>query len=159
MKNETGFQSFANSFQAVTVPGLSRIAALCKKLGEPQKGIKFLHIAGTNGKGSTAACLTEILTAAGFKVGKDIEIKFTGLRPGEKLYEEVLANSENTIETEHKKIRIAKVRQYDYNEAIEHINKLTELAYSVKIWDMVKLMKSVVPEFKSKNSRFEELDN
>ena len=100
-----------------------------------------------------------MIELAGFKVGKDIEIKFTGLRPGEKLYEEVLANSENTIETEHKKIRIAKVRQYDYNEAIEHINKLTELAYSVKIWDMVKLMKSVVPEFKSKNSRFEELDN
>lgn len=100
-----------------------------------------------------------MIELAGFKVGRDIEIKFTGLRPGEKLYEEVLSNRENTIETEHKKIRIAKVRQYNYDEAVEYTNQLTELAYAVNIWEMVKLMKQVVPEFKSKNSRFEELDN
>ena len=100
-----------------------------------------------------------MIELAGFKVGRDIEIKFTGLRPGEKLYEEVLSNSENTIATEHKKIRIAKVRQYDYDEAARYISQLTDLALEVNIWDMVKLMKVAVPEFKSKNSRFEELDN
>ena len=95
---------------------------------------------------------------AGFQVGRDIEIKFTGLRPGEKLYEEVLSNKENTIETNHKKIRIAKVRQYDYKEVVDRINSLRELAYNVDIMNMVKLMKDIVPEFKSQNSRFEELD-
>ena len=100
-----------------------------------------------------------MIELAGFKVGRDIEIKFTGLRPGEKLYEEVLSNSENTIATEHKKIRIAKVRQYNYEDAARYISQLTDLALEVNIWDMVKLMKVAVPEFKSKNSRFEELDN
>ena len=99
-----------------------------------------------------------MIELAGFKVGRDIEIKFTGLRPGEKLYEEVLSNTENTIETNHSKIRIAKVREYDYNDAIEGVDKLRELAYAVQIIDMVKLMKQIVPEFKSQNSDFAKLD-
>ena len=100
----------------------------------------------------------KMIELAGFQVGRDIEIKFTGLRPGEKLYEEVLSNKENTIETNHKKIRIAKVRQYDYKEVVDRINSLRELAYNVDIMNMVKLMKDIVPEFKSQNSQFEELD-
>ncbi|MBR0336010.1 MAG: polysaccharide biosynthesis protein [Alistipes sp.] len=99
-----------------------------------------------------------MIELAGFKVGRDIEIKFTGLRPGEKLYEEVLSNTENTIETNHSKIRIAKVREYDYNDAVEGVDKLRELAYAVQIIDMVKLMKQIVPEFKSQNSDFAKLD-
>lgn len=99
-----------------------------------------------------------MIELAGFKVGRDIEIKFTGLRPGEKLYEEVLSNSENTIETDHAKIRIAKVREYDYNDAAEGVDKLRKLAYDVQIIEMVKLMKQIVPEFKSQNSDFAKLD-
>ena len=99
-----------------------------------------------------------MIELAGFKVGRDIEIKFTGLRPGEKLYEEVLSNSENTIETNHSKIRIAKVREYDYNDAAQGVEQLRELAYNVKIIEMVKLMKQIVPEFKSQNSDFAKLD-
>ena len=99
-----------------------------------------------------------MIELAGFKVGRDIEIKFTGLRPGEKLYEEVLSNSENTIETDHAKIRIAKVREYDYNDAAEGVDKLRELAYDVQIIELVKLMKQIVPEFKSQNSDFAKLD-
>ncbi|MBP3497964.1 MAG: polysaccharide biosynthesis protein [Alistipes sp.] len=99
-----------------------------------------------------------MIELAGFKVGRDIEIKFTGLRPGEKLYEEVLSNTENTIETNHAKIRIAKVREYDYNDAAEGVERLRELAYDVQIIDMVKLMKQIVPEFKSQNSDFAKLD-
>ncbi len=99
-----------------------------------------------------------MIELAGFKVDEDIKIEYTGLRPGEKLYEEVLSNKENTVETSHEKIRIAHVREYDYNKAVEAVDSLNKLAYEVKIIDMVRLMKAVVPEFVSKNSHFEELD-
>ena len=99
-----------------------------------------------------------MIELAGFRVGVDIDIKFTGLRPGEKIYEEVLANNENTIETPHHKIRIAKVREYNYDDAKKYTEQLRELAYSVNIEQMVTLMKTIVPEFKSQNSKFEKLD-
>lgn len=99
-----------------------------------------------------------MIELAGFKVGKDIKIEFTGLRPGEKLYEEVLSNEENTTKTDHEKIRIAIVREYDYNDAKAAVEQLRDLALNVQIIDLVKKMKEVVPEYKSKNSRFEELD-
>ena len=89
---------------------------------------------------------------------EDIKIKFTGLRPGEKLYEEVLSNEENTVPTDHYKIRIAKVREYKWDEILASYDKLAELALSVKIEDTVRLMKQVVPEFKSNNSVYEKLD-
>lgn len=100
-----------------------------------------------------------MIKLAGLKLGEDIEIEYTGLRPGEKLYEEVLANTENTEPTSHDRIRIAKVREYDYEEAAKACDELTELSKRVKIPDMVKLMKKIVPEFKSKNSIFEMYDN
>lgn len=87
-----------------------------------------------------------------------IAIDYCGLRPGEKLYEEVLATEENTIPTEHARIRIAKVRQYDFNSFRPVVTTLEELSRSVAIPDMVKLMKETVPEFKSKNSPFEKYD-
>lgn len=99
-----------------------------------------------------------MIELAGLQLGKDIDIEYTGLRPGEKLYEEVLSNAENTIPTEHERIRIAKVREYEYENAIEAVNQLTQLAFNVNIPEMVKLMKEIVPEFKSKNSRFEIFD-
>ena len=71
-KSKQNFSKYANSFQAVTVPGLERIGALCKKLGNPQDKLRFIHIAGTNGKGSTSANMACILEDAGFKVGKYI---------------------------------------------------------------------------------------
>ncbi len=67
-----GFKSYANSFQAVTVPGLERISALCNKLGNPERKLRFIHIAGTNGKGSVSANIAEVLECAGFKTGKYI---------------------------------------------------------------------------------------
>ena len=91
-------------------------------------------------------------------MGYHFLLQGVSLRPGEKLYEEVLSNSENTIETDHAKIRIAKVREYDYNDAAEGVDKLRELAYDVQIIEMVKLMKQIVPEFKSQNSDFAKLD-
>ena len=95
---------------------------------------------------------------AGFTPDKDIMIEYSGLRPGEKLYEEVLSNRENTIPTDHSRIRIANVREYDYTEASAATDELERLSREVEINDMVRLMKRTVPEFVSKNSWFEELD-
>ena len=95
---------------------------------------------------------------AGFKPDVDIKIVYSGLRPGEKLYEEVLSNNENTLPTDHSRIRIAKVREYDYAEALAGVEELERLSREVEINDMVKLMKDIVPEFVSKNSRFEKFD-
>ncbi len=99
-----------------------------------------------------------MIKLAGFRVGQDIKIEYTGLRPGEKLYEEVLSNTENTTATPHEKIRIAQVREYDYDKAGPVMDELERLAYEVSIMDMVKLMKETVPEFISRNSQFEALD-
>ena len=95
---------------------------------------------------------------AGFKPDVDIKIEYSGLRPGEKLYEEVLSNNENTVPTDHNRIRIAKVREYDYAEALTGVEELERLSREVEINDMVRLMKQIVPEFLSKNSRFEQFD-
>ena len=95
---------------------------------------------------------------AGFKPDEDIKIEYSGLRPGEKLYEEVLSNNENTLPTDHSRIRIAKVREYDYNDALAGVDELERLSREVEINDMVRLMKEIVPEFISKNSRFEQFD-
>lgn len=99
-----------------------------------------------------------MISLAGFEPEKDIRIEYTGLRPGEKLYEEVLSNKENTLPTTHDRIRIAKVREYDYGEACGVAEELETLSRKVEIPDMIRLMKRTVPEFKSKNSRFEVYD-
>ncbi|MDE5891083.1 MAG: polysaccharide biosynthesis protein, partial [Bacteroidales bacterium] len=99
-----------------------------------------------------------MIELAGFEPGKDINIEYTGLRPGEKLYEEVLSNTENTLPTPHDRIRIAKVREYEWTDACHAADELERLSRAVEIPDMVRLMKHTVPEFKSKNSRFEEYD-
>ena len=96
----------------------------------------------------------KMITLAGLKVGKDIEIEYTGLRPGEKLYEEVLSSAENTEPTTHERIRIARVRQYGYKDALDVVNRLEVLSRSVEIPDMIRLMKKTVPEFISQNSKF-----
>ncbi len=99
-----------------------------------------------------------MIELAGLVPDEDIKVIYTGLRPGEKLYEEVLADTENTLPTSHERIRIAKVRAYDYEEAVQGVDELRALAKAVKIEQMVSLMKRIVPEFKSKNSIFEALD-
>ena len=99
-----------------------------------------------------------MIRLAGYVPNEDIEIKFTGLRPGEKLYEEVLSNEENTIPTDHYKIRIAKVREYNRSMILPAYDKLENLSLLVKIDDTVRLMKQIVPEFKSNNSVYERFD-
>ena len=100
-----------------------------------------------------------MITLAGFIPDKDIKVEYTGLRPGEKLYEEVLSTSENSLSTSHDRIRIAKVREYDYESTSETVDRLETLSREVEIPEMVRLMRDTVPEFKSaSNSRFAKYD-
>ena len=89
---------------------------------------------------------------------KNVEIKFTGLRPGEKLYEEVLNELEGTKPTFHEKIRIAEVREYDYDKVCKDIDDLIEISKHYDDMATVKKMKEIVPEYKSNNSIYEKLD-
>jgi FlaA1/EpsC-like NDP-sugar epimerase len=99
----------------------------------------------------------KMIQLSGLQLGKDIEIRVTGLRPGEKLYEELLAKEENTIATHHPKILKAKVRDEDVTQ-IESINALIDLFETQKNDDIVAKMKQIVPEFISNNSDYEKLD-
>ena len=102
----------------------------------------------------------KMIKLSGLEVGKDIEIVFTGLRQGEKLYEELLANSENTVPTHHHKILIARVKEYNY-EVIEQ--QLGDMQISMNadesIYNLVIKMKQIVPEFVSNNSEYDSLDH
>jgi len=88
----------------------------------------------------------------------DIPIVFTGLRPGEKLYEEVLNRKEITLPTENEKIKIARVREEDYDKVSPMIDRLIETAKKESPMQTVAQMKQIVPEYKSKNSIYEQLD-
>ena len=100
----------------------------------------------------------KMIQLAGYTPDEDIMIEYSGLRPGEKLYEEVLSDHENTLPTNHSRIRVAKVREYDYTEVLVSTAELERFSREVDVIAMVKLMKAVVPEFISNNSRFQEYD-
>lgn len=131
---------------------------------------QLVLIAGNMGKGGEififdmgqpvkiAKLAEKMVMLSGLKVGTDIEIKYTGLRPGEKLYEELLATKENTIPTENKQIMVAKVRVYDHYVISKPIEHLIEIAPDRNDMEIVATMKDIVPEFISNNSIFEELD-
>lgn len=105
-----------------------------------------------------------MINLKGYRYPEDIDIKIVGLRPGEKIYEELLANNENTIKTHHPKIMIAKVNHDDLSQKVERINYLCQHivgphAILPDFMNLVRHMKKIVPEFKSQNSEFEILDN
>lgn len=99
-----------------------------------------------------------MIRLAGYEPGKDIEIIYTGLRPGEKLYEELLNQKELTIPTVNEKILVAKVREYDFDAVSTQIQALIDEAQNGKTFPCVQRMKTIVPEYKSKNSIYEQLD-
>ena len=101
---------------------------------------------------------TRMISLAGLRPGKDIQIIETGLRPGEKLYEELLNNHEQIIATNHKKIMIAKVRLYDYDDVCTRLEKLRAVTIEGNTEDVVTQMKLLVPEYKSQNSVWQALD-
>lgn len=100
----------------------------------------------------------KMIRLAGLTPGKDIELRFTGLRPGEKLFEELLNKEEEVIPTHNKKILIAKVMEYDFERVSESINTLIDLAKVNNDEDVVKQMKRIVPEYISNNSIYESID-
>ena len=138
----------------MTIPEACRLVLEAAFMGKG--GEIFVFDMGTPVK--IADLARRMIELSGLIPDKDIEIKYTGLRPGEKLYEELLATKENTLPTENQKIYRAKVREYDYKEVDYAIDQLTELAIRVEKMEMVKMMKQIVPEFKSKNSEYEKLD-
>lgn len=94
----------------------------------------------------------------GLTVGKDIEIIYTGLRPGEKLYEELLNDQENTLTTHHPQIMRATVQEFEYERINNQVNDLIKMTSSQNNLEIVSFMKTIVPEYKSNNSIFEKLD-
>lgn len=98
-----------------------------------------------------------MIALSGLREGEDIKIEFTGLRPGEKLYEEVLSDEENTVPTPYEKIRIAQARQYDYDEVMDALAHIMEAAQRVQIPEMVRLIRQLVPEYQSRNSWLEKV--
>ena len=89
---------------------------------------------------------------------ENIEIEYTGLRAGEKLYEEVLSTTENTLPSFHEKVRIAKVQEYDYDVVNQQIEQLLQISHTYDSMQIVKMMKSIVPEYVSNNSIYSVLD-
>lgn len=100
----------------------------------------------------------KMIKLSGLTLDKDIKITYTGLRPGEKLFEELLANEENTMPTHHPGIMIAKVRVYDFDQISQEINELLNLFGSQNNYTIVTKMKKIVPEFVSQNSVYQKLD-
>jgi len=100
----------------------------------------------------------KMIKLSGLELGKDIQISFTGLRPGEKLYEELLNDKENTLPTHHKKIMIGKVRTYDYEKVVSEISEIIRMLPDHNNFALVRKMKAIVPEFLSRNSIYEQLD-
>ncbi len=100
----------------------------------------------------------KMINLSGLKEGRDIKITYTGLRPGEKLFEELLASSENTLPTHHAQILVGKVREYPFEEVTQFINELIALFNTQDNKRIVAKMKDIVPEFVSNNSMYETLD-
>jgi FlaA1/EpsC-like NDP-sugar epimerase len=100
----------------------------------------------------------KMVKLSGLTLGKDINIAYTGLRPGEKIYEELLNDGENTLPTHHPKIMIGKVRLYNFKEVQNSTNDLLGLYNNQNQMAIVAKMKEIVPEFQSKNSVYESLD-
>ncbi|MFM1914254.1 MAG: hypothetical protein RIR51_2107, partial [Bacteroidota bacterium] len=100
----------------------------------------------------------KMITLSGLTLGKDIEIKITGLRPGEKLYEELLSNDENTLPTHHDKILIAKVNTLSHSEIEIALSDLESLIQFGSHFQIVSKLKEIIPEYLSNNSIYENLD-
>jgi FlaA1/EpsC-like NDP-sugar epimerase len=100
----------------------------------------------------------KMIRLSGLKEDKDIKITYTGLRPGEKIYEELLNDKENTLPTYHSQIMIARVRNHEFSEVEQKIQHLIDIVKEYDNYKIVSYMKEIVPEFKSANSVYEKLD-
>ena len=138
----------------MTIPEACRLVLEAATMGEGYE--IFVFDMGKPVKISDLA--RNMISLAGFEPDKEIKIVYTGLRPGEKLYEELLNSAENTLPTGHNKISVAKVREYKLDDILVDYSVLKEKVVSMDRVETVRQMKKIVPEFKSKNSEYEELD-
>lgn len=138
----------------MTIPEACRLVLEAAVMGQGNE--IFVFDMGTPVK--IADLARRMIDQAGLTPDVDIKIEYTGLRPGEKLYEELLATKENTLPTPNKKIFRAHVREYEREEVVAAIDRLKIVAETVDRVATVREMKRIVPEFKSKNSIYEELD-
>ena len=138
----------------MTIPEACQLVLEAGAMG--QGGEIFLFDMGQSVR--IADLAKRMVQLAGLTVGKDIQIVYSGLRPGEKLFEELLATKENTLPTHNPQILVGKVREYEFKEVSDNIDALVSLLHAQDSTAVVKKMKEIVPEFKSRNSAFEELD-
>lgn len=139
----------------MTIPEACRLVLEAGSMGEG--GEIFIFDMGKSVKIIELA--KKMIRLSGLVPHQDIAIEFSGLRPGEKLYEELLNDMENTMPTHHEKIMVAQVREYHFQTISKHISELIKLSCDYKDRQVVIKMKEIVPEFKSNNSIYEELDN
>ncbi len=138
----------------MTIPEACRLVLEAGSMGEG--GEIFIFDMGKSVKIIELA--KKMIRLSGLVPNQDIAIEFSGLRPGEKLYEELLNDLENTMPTHHEKIMVAQVREYNFQTISKHIRELISLSCEYKDRQVVIKMKEIVPEFKSNNSIYEELD-
>ncbi|MDR2824012.1 MAG: polysaccharide biosynthesis protein [Prevotellaceae bacterium] len=139
----------------MTIPEACRLVLEASVIGKSG----YIYIFDMGEPIKIADLARKMIELSGFVPDKDIEIEFTGLRAGEKLYEELLNDSEITEETPHEKIKSAKVRKYCFTEVLPQIDEIIELAKHNADKNLVRTMKDLVPEFVSKNSAYEKLDS
>jgi FlaA1/EpsC-like NDP-sugar epimerase len=139
----------------MTIPEACRLVLEAGSMGEG--GEIFIFDMGQSVKIIELA--KKMIRLSGLVPHQDIAIEFSGLRPGEKLYEELLNDLENTMPTHHEKIMVAQVREYHFQSISKQISELIKLSCEYKDRQVVVKMKEIVPEFKSNNSIYEELDN
>lgn len=138
----------------MTIPEACRLVLEASAIGETG----YIYVFDMGEPVKIVDLASKMIELAGFVPGEDIDIIFSGLRPGEKLYEELLNDEELTIPTQHDKVLIAKVRAYEYAEVRPQIDELIQLSRDVDIPNTVQLMKELVPEYVSHNSEYTKFD-
>jgi len=138
----------------MTIPEACRLVLEAGSMGDG--GEIFIFDMGKSVK--IVELAKKMIRLSGLIPNQDIAIEFTGLRPGEKLYEELLNDKENTLPTHHQKIMVAKTREYNFEIINNQIDDLINLSNQYQDWQVVAKMKEIVPEFKSNNSIYEDLD-
>lgn len=139
----------------MTIPEACRLVLEAGSMGE--RGEIYIFDMGQSVKIVDLA--KKMIRLSGLVPNEDITIEYSGLRPGEKLYEELLNDEENTKPTHHEKIMVAQVREYDFQTISASVANLIKLSTQYKDRRVVMMMKELVPEFKSNNSIYEELDS
>ena len=138
----------------MTIPEACRLVLEAGSMGEG--GEIFIFDMGKSVK--IVELAKKMIRLSGLIPNQDIAIEYSGLRPGEKLYEELLNDKENTLPTHHHKIMVAKTREYSFGVVHQSINELIALSAESQDWQVVAKMKEIVPEFRSNNSVYEDLD-